>query len=152
MELRITISAETLRAYARTAYAVAWDRGPFILRPGERSDPIVELHRSANVVSSAYITACNPFGLRRSDDENAKLMERLCTSLSERGIQWIPGEGRGEDESWSAEPSVLALGVSVEDAKTLCVEFEQNAVLVIGDDAIPRLVFHPRAVLPVITE
>ena len=148
MDTRIVIPVRTLRAYERTDYTVAWDRGPFILRVGERSESIHELHRFANVASSAYVTACNPFGQRRSNDENAKLMARLHAYLSARGIEWIPGEGRGEDGSWLAEPSVLALGVSADDAKALCVEFEQNAVLVIGVDTIPHLVFHQRAVLP----
>jgi hypothetical protein len=146
MDSRIVISADTLGAYEHANYAVARDGEPFVLRVGERSEAIRELHRSANVTSSAYITACNPLGQRRSNDENAKAMERLHAYLNDRRIQWIPGEGRGEDDSWPAEPSVLALGVSAEDATALCVEFEQNAVLAIGEDAIPRLVFHPRAV------
>ena len=126
---------------------MGFERGAFALRIGEPSEPIRGLHRRAGTSSSVFVTACNRFGRRHADGENLAAMGRLHAWLAARGIRWIAGEGRNEDGSWETEPSVLALGMGVDDAKALCVEFEQNAVVVIGEDAIPRLVFHPRAVL-----
>ncbi len=144
----VIISRETLRAYERTAYRVALAHAPFALRVGVRSGAIDELHRRAGVSASVFVTACNPFGRRRSGAWNAQAMARLRASLDRSGVVWIAGEGEGDDANWPAEPGVLALGASAHDAQRLCVEFEQNAVVVIADDAIPRLLFHPRAVLP----
>ena len=145
---RLVIPAATVRAYERTRYRVDVTNSPFVLRPGESSEAIRRVHRRAGVSSSIFMTACNPFGQRQSDEDNAEAMRRLLAWLEQHAIRWIGGEGESTDEHWKAEPSVLALGPSVEDAAALCREFRQNAVVAIGDDAIPRLVFHPDASLP----
>lgn len=144
---RIVLRPDVVRAYERTRYRVALDAAPFTLRIGERSAELADLHRAAGVATSAFVTACNPFGKRCSDAVNASAMQRLRAGFDRRGIRWIAGSGAGDDDGWAAEPSVLALGVSPHDAQTLCVDFEQNAVVVAGGDAIPRLLFHPLVVL-----
>ena len=143
----IVISAKILDAYRRTDYVVLSADGPVVLRIGEASVALRELHWSMSVTSSVFVTACNPFGQRWSDLENAAANERLRAFFDDRAIHWIAGEGRGEKDDWLPEASVLALGVPADAAPALCVEFQQNAVVAIDDDAVPRLVFHPRAVL-----
>ena len=143
----IVISAETLRAYRRADYVVLSSGSPLVLRIGEPSAAMRELHRSMGVTSSVFVTACNPLGQRRSDLENAAANERLRAFFDDRAIHWIAGEGRGEKDDWPPEASVLALGVPADAAPALCVEFQQNAVVAIDENAVPRLVFHPRAVL-----
>ena len=72
-------------------------------------------------------------------------MERLLAWLPSHGYAWLPGAGIGDTGNWPPEASVLVLGANEVVADELCVLFEQNAVLVNGKDAIPRLRLHPDA-------
>lgn len=139
------IPRDIVRAYERTAYVVESDPTPFVLRIGEHSDALLGLHAAAGVACSAFVSACNPFGRRCAAARNAAAMKRLRKWLRDAGLRFIAGEGRGEDRSWPAEPSLLVLGMSADSARRLCVRFEQNAVLFACADAVPRLLFHPHA-------
>ena len=142
---RVIIDAATLGAYRDTDYRVFAGSGVVTLRIGERSDALRALHVAAGVDCSVFITACNPFGAVREAADNDAAMQRLLAYLGECGIVWIRGEGQGRDSAWPAEPSVLALGVTANDARHLCAMFEQNAVVVNAADAVPRLLLHPDA-------
>lgn len=141
------IDGATLLAYRLTHYHVAAAPVPFILRIDEHCAALERLHRASGVRSSVFVSACNPFGRPAADTDNHAAMQRLAEYLKARGVMGITGEGRGEDPAWPPEPSVLALGLGHRDALELCRLFEQNAVLEIGADAIPRLVLHPEALL-----
>ena len=52
----------------------------------------------------------------------------------------IPPAQAALAEKWPAEPSFLALGIDLVTAKILGRHFDQNALVWINDDAIPRLV------------
>ena len=55
------------------------------------------------------------------------------------------GEALDPNGVWPAEPSVLALGIALATARDLGIRFRQNAILFADDDAVPRLVWLPRA-------
>ena len=141
----VIIDAVALDAYRDTDYRVFAASGLVTLRIGERNDALRALHVAAGVDCSVFITAYNPFGAVREAADNDAAMQRLLAYLGECGIVWIRGEGRGGDGVWPAEPSVLALGVTANDARHLCAMCEQNAVVVNAADAVPRLLLHPDA-------
>ena len=63
----------------------------------------------------------------------------------ERRFAWkrkTKKSGFGEDGEglWPGEPSFLALGVSLDTAKSLGVEFHQNAIVWASEDATPQLI------------
>lgn len=142
-----SISHGLLQAYRSTTYCVFANSGTVALRIGECSETLLALHSAAGVASSAFVTACNPFGEVQSDAHNAVAMQSLKLRLDAAGISWIDGEGRGDDASWAPEPSLLVLGVDEADARDLCVALRQNAVVVIPNDGIPELLLHPGAVI-----
>ena len=142
----IEIPAATVAAYQATTYRVDLPDGRAIaLRTGVASPGLAALHAGHGVTRSVFVTAWNPFGEACEDVENEAAMTRLTAWLDSREIVWLPGAGVGDDGEWPPEPSLLALDVGEAEADTLCREFRQNAVVLCGEDATPRLWFHPNA-------
>ena len=137
------ISNDLLAAYRATTYNVFARSGTLTLRIDERNADIVDLHKSAGVTSSAFVTACNPFSAPTSDAMNAEAMSALKHHLDAASIAWVDGEGCGQDSNWPPEPSVLALGVDESGARELCIALQQNAVVIVAEDGVPRLLIHP---------
>jgi hypothetical protein len=75
-----------------------------------------------------------------SDGENATRQEALLSSLKSRSLRCIGGVGQHPLNDWPGEPSVLVLGLSLESAKVLAQDYEQNAFVWAGADATPQLI------------
>ena len=132
-----------LQAYRETHYrvdAVDAELEPLVLRVGEVSNPLADLHKKYGVDCSAFITACNPWSDSRQDAENARRMEKLLQVLRSRSLHWLNGVGKHPGNQWPGEPSVLVMGLSLAAAKVLAQDFEQNAFVWSGADAKPKLV------------
>lgn len=143
--MSIIIPVETIEAYRNTRYDVHDGKTTISLRIGEINNGIADFHRRRNVQSSVFITAWNPLGEYVSADENEKANDELRKFLVDEAVDFLEGEGVGTDTTWPPEKSVLVLGVSKERAASLCKHFKQNAVVFIGQDCIPELMFHPDA-------
>ena len=137
------LSEGLLQAYLATTYVVRGKKQDVSLRIGESSPWLAKLLAASHAAGAVYITACNPFGTPLSPEANETAMAGLRDTLDERGYEWLPGEGRGGE--WPAEPSLLVPGVSAEEARSLCAEFRQNAVVWSGVDGVPMLLLHPEA-------
>ena len=77
--------------------------------------------------SWAYITAYNPFSKTYTDEANDSRHRLLLQSVA--GFSSFEGEGKGADESWPPEKSLLILGISKEQAIAIGNEYEQNAIV-----------------------
>ncbi len=55
------------------------------------------------------------------------------------GYICFEGEGRGSDDKWKPELSLLILGISKENAIKLGKEFEQNAIVYGAKGELPEL-------------
>ncbi|MDX2194323.1 MAG: DUF3293 domain-containing protein [Gemmatimonadales bacterium] len=133
-----TLSASLLTAYHQTHYQVS-AATRFTLRIDAPSPELLALHTAHRVTASAYLTAWNPFSQKLNDAENAARQHRLEAELARRGVPFLPGIGQHPSNDWPGEPSVLALGLTL-DARALGTAFEQNAIVWAGADAVPRLV------------
>lgn len=135
------IDSDTLRAYLETDYHVATASltACFTLSIGQHSPALAALHARTGVESSTFITACNPFSRPLDDTRNAVRQHALQQDLITLGIAIIDGIGTHPRTHWQ-EPSYLALGVSLETAKALGKQYQQNAVVWAGQDATPRLI------------
>jgi hypothetical protein len=111
-----------------------------VLEVGIESQPLGQLHKQYGVDSSAFITACNPFSQNFSEEDNAKRHQLLLAELSKRSLRWCTGAGQHPSNAWPSETSVLVLGLSLESAKILAGQFEQNAFVWIGADNRPQLI------------
>lgn len=143
--MTITIPAETIEAYRNTRYDIHAGNTTVSLRIGKPDITMAELHRQYDVHCSVFITAWNPLGKSVSDDINERANINLKQQLEAEGIAFLEGEGIGTDTHWPPEKSLLAFGISKERTTELCKRYDQNAVVFIGPDCIPVLIFHPEA-------
>lgn len=133
------IDRDTPQAYLETEYRVS-ESDSITLRIGEASAALAELHRRHGVHASAFITAWNPYSRATSDEANAERQRDLACELQRRGLIFLDGVGQHPSNQWPGEPSFLVLGVSLEDAKVLGNQHEQNAIVWCGPDAVPGLI------------
>jgi hypothetical protein len=138
MNTPCVIDADTVKAYLETYYHVEGD-APMTLIVGTPNAALAALHKAAQVESSAFITAWNPFSQPHNDEANARRQEALANELTQLGVRFIDGIGKHPASEW-AEPSFLALGLSLETAKELGTRYEQSAIVWAGRDAVPQLV------------
>jgi hypothetical protein len=110
------------------------------LRVGVANPRLAALHKANNIVTSSFITAVNPFSKTLPDDTNAKRQALLVEELKQRNLVFIGGIGLHSSGKWPGEPSFLALGLDLHSAKMLGAKFEQNAVVWIGNNAVPQLI------------
>jgi hypothetical protein len=133
------VSQDLVQAYLGTAYTAQTDAGAISLRIGVRSDEIRNLLAVSKASGAAFITAENPCSEPQTPAVNAERQQQLGSDLSAMGITYFPGEGRGEDPSWPAEASFLALGIDREAAINLGRKYGQNAIVWVGSDGVPEL-------------
>jgi hypothetical protein len=132
------IDPATVQAYRETEYRVL-GTVPAVLRVGVRCADLEVLHRAHQTTCSAFVTACNPLGQIVSDRSNARQQQALVEEISRRGLVAIPGIGVHPTGEWRGEPSYLVPGLSREAAEDLGRQFEQNALIWSGADAVPEL-------------
>jgi hypothetical protein len=111
----------------------------FTLRVGQRSGALRASYAELGVNSAAFLTACNPRSRRMGMAWNAAAMRRLYAQLQRRRHAWRPGCAADPAGLWPDEESVLLLGIGAGEACQLARQFHQNALLLIGADATPRL-------------
>ena len=115
----------------------------FVLHVDEYSEALSRLFVVSGCQCAAFITACNPWSMPHSLEENLAACARLRDELIRHSLQpeqIINGEGRDPTGAWPGEKSFLALGLDLETSMLLGREFGQNAVVWAGKDAIPRLI------------
>jgi hypothetical protein len=134
-----SIPSELVTAYIDANYRV-FDQTPFVLKVGKRNIDLMEVHRKYNCTSSTFITGCNPYSQVSSEAQNVHAQSSLALKLTEISIKVIEGFGEDRGGLWPGEPSFLALGVSLDTAKSLGVEFHQNAIVWASEDTTPQLI------------
>jgi hypothetical protein len=65
---------------------------------------------------------------------------QLTSVLTELRLESIEGSGSEEGTHWPAEKSLFALGLSREGAVSIGRQFDQDAIVWVGDSAVPELV------------
>lgn len=134
--------AACTEAYVRAVFVVALpDGGEAQLKLGRASQSLADIMAARGVATACFITAWNPRSEPRTEAENQADQTRLKARLESKGLTWLAAEGRDPDGGWDAEPSLVALGLTFDEACALGDEFGQNAVLFSGADGAMRLVF-----------
>ena len=134
------VSPELIAAYRAAEYRAECGAETIVLRIDERSALLSRVFDSSSYRSAAFITAYNPSSLLESEDANRVAHARLRAELERRTARIFEGASVSPQGAWPDEKSFLALGLELEDAKTLGLNFGQNAIVWAGEDAIPRLI------------
>ena len=135
----MTIDPGLLAAYLGAEYVV-FGEPDVVLRIGERSAALEALLEDTGVHTAAFVTAANPGGILADAADNALSTEALQRAQEQAGYTCLAGEGRDPQDDWPAEPSVLVLGISREEAEILGRSYEQNAVVFVEKGRPPELV------------
>ncbi len=135
-----TIAPSTIAAFHATDYRVDAAPAAFVLRIGEHSPPLAALLRAHAAAGAAYLTAWNPSSTQAPAADNAAAQAALMAALSDRATRVIAGWGADPEGRWPPEASLLAVGLSLADAKALADRFGQDAFVWSGDDARPQLI------------
>jgi hypothetical protein len=133
------IDAGSLQAYRETDYRVL-EGLPTTLHVDAVCPELLLLHARHQAHCSAFITACNPLGRRAAAALNAQRQAALQAELSRRKLVAIRGIGQHPRNDWPGEPSFLVMGVTRRAARALGRQFEQNAIIWSGPDAVPELI------------
>jgi hypothetical protein len=142
------IHPDKIRAYLATDYRLGHSASDIVLTVGQHSPRLAALFARHQVDCGAFITAYNPRGTIQSGEANDAGHARLERLLRERGLELIEGSGSEAGTDWPAERSWFALGLGLEPARALGTEFDQDAIVWAGADAVPQLILL-REALPV---
>lgn len=133
------IPSELIVAYEATDFRVL-EPQEFTLRVGQRSAELQSLYVDMGVTSAGYLTAWNPYSAETSAADNEAAQLSLIRSLSLEGYPTLKALGVDPAGEWPGEESVFVPGLGLERAKSLGVEFRQNAIVWASSDAVPQLV------------
>ncbi len=136
MSINSELTPALLAAYRRTEYHVGQS---FMLRIGVHSVDIEVWHKRQAVNCSAFVSAVNPRGAALDIHENRVRHERLRNRLGREGLYHEAGQGVAPDRSWPPEPGFLIAGLDQRQARRFGRDFDQNAVVWCGQDAVPQL-------------
>jgi hypothetical protein len=130
------------QAFEATHYRVSDDPHDFVIRIGQPSKQVQALLWDYSLPSAIFITAYNPQSQRRSPAENLAAQARLRQRLEDLHVTAVlEGAGMDPTGAWPAEPSFLALGLSLDEGIQLSKEFGQKAFVYVGAGKVPELVF-----------
>jgi hypothetical protein len=120
------------RAYRATRYTATREGVTIGIRIGEVCAVLDAWLGAAHAQEWAYLTACNPRSRVLSAEQNAARMAALVVDLGVIGWPMVHGAGEPAPAAdgqvdWTAEPSVLVLGLSREAALELARRYDQHA-------------------------
>ncbi|QIM48443.1 DUF3293 domain-containing protein [Pusillimonas sp. DMV24BSW_D] len=133
------IKQSVLQAYRQAEYTI-YSTPPCVLKIGQASTCLLEIYTQYGVDCAAFMTAFNPFGRQFPLAENAGFQERLLDQLQRCGKPVLHAGGIDPDHVWPVEDSVLVPGLGLAQACELGREYDQNAIVWCGPDAVPQLV------------
>lgn len=125
--------------YRAAHYIVQWGARQFTMRVDVRSDALADCQRAQGVQRSAFVSAWNPRSEQQPAAVNAAAHAQLLAMLKGEGHRWLPAWGQDPAGQWPAEQSLLVLGIAADAAIRIGRAFDQNAILLVGEEAVPRL-------------
>lgn len=128
------IPPELAKAYREALYVIHGEGGHIQLRVGQFSPELTTLMKNHGVKSAAFLTAFNPHSILATAEVNVNNHTALIDDIDALGLKLIFGEGGDPLHLWPSEPSVLALGISHQNAELLAEKYGQNAYLWIAED------------------
>ncbi len=133
------IQQTLINAYLETDYHVL-GKAPFILRIGVASHALTRLYKQTQTDCGVFITAWNPHSRITEASANQAKQAELTKELSQHNLICFDGVGKHPQGGWPEEPSLFALGLSLEASKAFGKKYQQNAIVWCGSDSIPELI------------
>lgn len=136
------LSDEILRSYREARYVIEDPEGHTDVPMDGVCVFNPRLQREISGVSGVIATAWNPFGEVRPFPVNHRANDQFAEKLLGRGKNLLGAYGEAQDQSWR-EDGFFVHPMNRDEAVQLCVEFAQNAVILVHDSGQSELIFHP---------
>ncbi|WP_146030673.1 DUF3293 domain-containing protein [Castellaniella caeni] len=128
------------QAYTQAIYRIDGPP-PVLLRIGQVSAALAQLHQHHGCASSVFITACNPRSRRLRPAANQRRLRALRRALDVLGRAYLPACGLDPQHLWPDEPSLWVPGLPLRQGLQLARRFGQNAIVWCRDPQPARLVW-----------
>ena len=138
--IQSVIAKDLIASYLCANYQIGTGSDSISLRIGQFSEPLAKLLISSEQSCAAIISAYNPYSRRLSNEQNLTAHESLRNFLSLHSYPTIESLNTDPAGLWPAEKSFFVPGLDLNTAQPLGQQFDQNAIVWIGGDAIPRLI------------
>lgn len=136
------IAKNFISGYRGTDYRidVDTDSDSISLRIDQYSESLAKLLIASKHPCAAIISAYNPCSQLQSNEKNLAAHESLKNYLGRHSYFRIEGLNTDPTDRWPTEKSFFVPGLDLDIAKSLGQQFNQNAIVWIDSDAIPRLI------------
>jgi len=138
--IQSVIAKDLIASYLCANYQIGTGSDSISLRIDQFSEPLAKLLISSGQSCAAIISAYNPHSLRLSNTKNLAAHESLRNLLDRYSYSIFESLNTDPAGLWPAEKSFFVPGLDLNTAQTLGQQFDQNAIVWIGSDAIPRLI------------
>ncbi len=135
------LPAALVQAYRQAWYDVALPAHATAcrLQVDVHSPALQHAMQQCDARQTCLLTACNPLGAALSPADNERRMQALRAALQQDGWSWAPALGRDPLGQWPGEDSLLVWHMDAAQSRAWGQRWEQNAVLTVDRDAVPRL-------------
>lgn len=130
---------QLISAYRAARYRAFLPEKECVLRIDRFSAELKALMEQYECSSATLITACNPYSRVVDATTNHAAQTRLFTRLKMLSDIIFPTSAEDPLGEWPNEKGWLVLGVEAQQSCQLGIEFQQNAIVLMCADAIPRL-------------
>lgn len=137
---RSTIPSDLIASYLNTDYRISIHNEQICLRINHHSEPLTHLLRATQPACSAIISAYNPQSKLQSDEDNARAHQLLQHYLRNQGYAITESLHSDSARQWPIEKGFLVTGLNLDEARSIGQQFNQNAIVWIGSNTIPRLI------------
>ncbi|HLP82230.1 MAG TPA: DUF3293 domain-containing protein [Nitrosomonas sp.] len=134
------VSDDLITNYLQTDYQIFIHNDPISLRINHYSPQLAHLLKTAQQPYGAIISAYNPRSQLQNDENNARAHQLLRDYLSNRNYSIAASLHKDPLGKWPIEKGFFVIGLNLENACSIGQQFNQNAIVWIGNDAIPGLI------------
>ena len=138
--IQSVIAKNLIASYLCANYQIGAGPESISLRIDRYSKPLAKFLISSKQSCAAIISAYNPHSLRLSNEKNLAAHESLRNFLSRHSYPIIESLNLDPADSWPAEKSFFVPGLDLNTSQSLGEQYDQNAIVWINSDAIPRLI------------
>jgi len=133
------IAKNLIASYHNTHYQVGTGSDAIVLRIGQHSKPLTKLLETLKQSFAAIISAYNPYSQLTSNEANLTAHELLRNYLNHHAYATIESLNVDPSGKWLSEKSFFVPGLDLNTARSIGQQFNQNAIVWIDSEAIPRL-------------
>lgn len=134
------IAQSLIASYRDANYQINASPESLTLRIDQYSEPLALFLAASKLRFAAIVSAYNPRSRLSNEEDNSAAHEALRNLLQHHPHAVIEGLHTDPAGTWPVEKSFFIAGMDLDAAKLLGQQFNQNAMVWIDHDAIPRLI------------